>query len=122
MPSMMPRRILVSSGTSSSSSPALAGAGAISIAATSTKPAAAADNLTHEVGRIELYRSGLEGIEIVKDFSRVNETIVADQGAFAARSPSTFSYNRPATPATMATSARLKTYQSNRHAAVWMWK
>ena len=34
-----------------------------------------------------------------------------DQGAFAAGTPRKESYNRPATPATMATSARLNTYQ-----------
>ena len=34
-----------------------------------------------------------------------------DQGAFAAGTPRKESYNRAATPATMATSARLNTYQ-----------
>src|SRR5262245_9613670 len=36
---------------------------------------------------------------------------VGDRGAFAARSPSADSYKSPATPATMAASAKLKTYQ-----------
>src|SRR3569833_2091443 len=123
MPSRMPRRILVSIGVSSaSSSAARAGAGAASMLATSTKPAAAAANLAKYIRRIEVVRSGVEGIEIVKDFSRVNTTIAADQGAFAARSQKRLSYNRPATPATMATSARLKTYQLNCQVAVRTWK
>ena len=42
----------------------------------------------------------------------------ADQGAFAASPPRRVSYNKPATPATMATSARLKTYQLKLNDAV----
>src|SRR4029079_17416922 len=53
---------------------------------------------------------------------RIVATLAADQGAFAARSITRESYNRPITPATMATSARLKTYQSKRQFAVEMWK
>ena len=41
-----------------------------------------------------------------------------DQGAFAARPGNSDSYNRPTTPATMAASAKLKTYQSRRQSAV----
>src|SRR3569832_1384986 len=97
MPSRRPRRILVSHAAPSSllSSAARAGAEPASTDAASTKAAAAAANLAENIGRIEGVRTGLEGIEIAKDFSRVNETIAADQGAFAARSPKRRSYCRP---------------------------
>src|ERR1700744_5631175 len=42
-----------------------------------------------------------------------------DQGAFAAGTPNKESYNRAATPATIATSARLKTYQLKGFPAIW---
>src|SRR5687768_1099636 len=45
-----------------------------------------------------------------------------DRGAFTARSPNRDSYNSPATPTTIATSARLKTYQLKVQPGVVMWK
>src|SRR6202012_4851969 len=42
-----------------------------------------------------------------------------DQGAFAAGIPNRESYNRAATPATIATSARLKTYQLKGFPPIW---
>src|ERR1700688_2260189 len=46
---------------------------------------------------------------------------IRDQGAFTAPPRQKDSYRRPTTPATMATSARLNTYQRKLHVAVSMW-
>src|ERR1700722_8865056 len=42
-----------------------------------------------------------------------------DQGAFAAGTPTKESYSRATTPATIATSARLNTYQLNGFPPIW---
>ena len=47
--------------------------------------------------------------------------ILPDQGAFAARPPKNDSYNSPITPATMAESARLNTYQVKLNVGVVIW-
>src|SRR6185503_14907898 len=56
---------------------------------------------------------------VIAPYRRVR--IGRDQGAFAAGTPRNESYNRPATPATMATSARLKTYQLKVFPPISMW-
>src|SRR6185312_4466041 len=109
--SIMLRRILVSNDGSSSA--ARAGA-AVTTAATSARPrtAGAVNVLAKRVGRMWAFRVlVLQPPRIPAESDDLTPMVAADQGAFTARSPRNESYRSPMTPATMATSARLKTYQ-----------
>src|SRR5262249_36129224 len=116
------RRILVSSGTCSSSSSA---ANALPTPAKLTASAVTASvKVTAAAPRRRRIGSGFRMvIPLLSPFGRYPLQATTDcaefpdwhfgedQGAFAALPPARVSYSSPITPATIATSARLKTYQ-----------